>query len=132
MDFDARPDEDLNQFRIPRMTDTKRTDIIGLLGPLRRYARSLTRDESRAEDLVQDTLVRVYERRGSFRLGGNLHGWLLSILHNIFIDGRRRHMAEVRRLEKASALADTVALPEQEARICLQQIKAGLGQANYV
>ena len=51
------------------MNDTKRTDVIGLLGPLRRYARSLTRDETQAEDLVQDTLVRAYERRGSFRSG---------------------------------------------------------------
>src|ERR671921_2186668 len=110
------------------MRDIKRMDVVGLLGPLRRYAKALTRDEAQAEDLVQDTLVRAYERRGSFRPGGNLRGWLLSILHNIFIDGRRRHMAEVRRLEEASALADTVALPEQEARICLQQIKAGLGQ----
>src|SRR3712207_3042824 len=106
------------------MTDTKHTDVIGLLGPLRRYARSLTRDETQAEDLVQDTLVRAYERRGSFQPGGNLRGWLLAILHNIFIDGRRRHMVEARRLKEASALADTAALPEQEARIRLQQIKA--------
>jgi RNA polymerase sigma factor (sigma-70 family) len=123
-DSDARPDEDRNQLRIPRMTDTKHTDVIGLLGPLRRYARSLTRDETQAEDLVQDTLVRAYERRGLFRPGGNLRGWLLAILHNIFIDGRRRHMAEARRLEEASALADTAALPEQEAGIRLEQIKA--------
>jgi len=124
MDSDARLDEDRNQLRIPQMNDTRRMDVIGLLGPLRRYARSLTRDETHAEDLVQDTLVRAYERRGSFRSGGNLRGWLLAILHNIFIDGRRRHMVEARRLEEASALADTAALPEQDARIRLEQIKA--------
>jgi DNA-directed RNA polymerase specialized sigma24 family protein len=49
------------------MNDAKRMDVIGLLGPLRRYARSLARDESQAEDLVQDTLVRAYEGRSSFR-----------------------------------------------------------------
>ena len=38
-------------------------DVIGLLGPLRRYACSLTRDESAADDLVHDALVRAYERR---------------------------------------------------------------------
>jgi RNA polymerase sigma factor (sigma-70 family) len=105
------------------MNDTKRMDVIGLLGPLRRYARSLTRDETHAEDLVQDTLVRAYERRGSFRSGGNLRGWLLSILHNTFIDGRR-HAAETRRLEQAAALADTATPPEQEGRVRLQQIQA--------
>jgi RNA polymerase sigma-70 factor (ECF subfamily) len=106
------------------MNDTKRMDVIGLLGPLRRYARSLTRDETHAEDLVQDTLVRAYERRGSFHSGGNLRGWLLSILHNTFIDGRRRYAAETRRLEQAAAMADTATPPEQEGRVRLQQIQA--------
>jgi RNA polymerase sigma-70 factor (ECF subfamily) len=106
------------------MNDPKRTDVIGLLGALRRYARSLTRDETQAEDLVQDTLVRAYERRGSFRSGGNLRGWLLSILHNSFVDGRRRHMAEARRLDQAAAFVDTEAPPEQESRVRLQQVHA--------
>ncbi|MBO1909344.1 sigma-70 family RNA polymerase sigma factor [Microvirga sp. 3-52] len=106
------------------MNDVKRMDVIGMLGPLRRYARSLTRDESEAEDLVQDTLVRAYEGRGSFRSGGNLRGWLLSILHNTFIDHRRRHVAEVRRLEQAATFVDTVAPPEQESRVRLQQVQA--------
>ncbi|MBA1154629.1 sigma-70 family RNA polymerase sigma factor [Microvirga sp. Marseille-Q2068] len=101
----------------------KRTDVVGLLEPLRRYARSLTRDESQAEDLVQDTLVRAYERQGSFRAGGNLRGWLLSILHNSFIDHRRRHLAEFRRLEQSPA-AETAAPPEQESRVRLQQVHA--------
>src|SRR4051794_34498415 len=106
------------------MNNPKRMDVIGLLGPLRRYARSLTCDETQAEDLVQDTLVRAYERHGSFRSGGNLRGWLLSILHNTFIDGRRRQMAEARRLEQAAALADTAAPPPQESQVRFQQVQA--------
>ena len=106
------------------MNDTKRLDVIGLLGPLRRYARSLTRDESQAEDLVQDALVRAYERQGSFRSGGNLRGWLLSILHNTFVDGRRRHLAEARRLAQAAITVEPASPPEQESRIRLQQIQA--------
>jgi len=106
------------------MIDPKRMDVIGLLGPLRRYARSLTRDDTQAEDLVQDTLVRAYERHGSFRSGGNLRGWLLSILHNTFIDGRRRHAAEARRLEQAVAIAETAAPPPQENQIRFQQVQA--------
>jgi RNA polymerase sigma-70 factor (ECF subfamily) len=106
------------------MNDAKRTDVVGLLGALRRYARSLTRDETRAEDLVQDTLVRAYERRSSFRPGGNLRSWLLSILHNTFIDSRRRHVAELRRLEHAASFVDTAAPPEQESRVRLQQVQA--------
>jgi len=105
------------------MNETKRMDVVGLLGPLRRYARSLTRDESQAEDLVQDTLVRAYEGRGSFRAGGNLRGWLLSILHNTFIDARRRDASEMRRAHHAIDLMETVAPAEQESRVRLQQIR---------
>src|SRR3712207_6043490 len=99
-------------------------DVVGLLSPLRRYARSLTRDETQAEDLVQDTLVRAYERCGSFRSGGNLRGWLLSILHNTFIDHHRRHIAEMRRSNQAAILADTEVPPEQESKVRLQQVQA--------
>ncbi len=106
------------------MNDSKRMDAIGLLGPLRSYARSLTRDETRAEDLVQDTLVRAYERQGSFRSGGNLRGWLLSVLHNTFVNGRRRHMAEARRLEQAAVVTETAAPPAQESQIRFQQVQA--------
>jgi RNA polymerase sigma factor (sigma-70 family) len=105
------------------MNDTKRIDVIGLLGPLRRYARSLTRNEAQADDLVQDTIVRAYERHGSFRPGGNLRGWLLSILHNTFIDQRRRQVAEFRRLKQAASLLDTAVPPEQESRVRLQQVQ---------
>jgi RNA polymerase sigma-70 factor (ECF subfamily) len=105
------------------MNDTGR-DVIGLLGALRRYARSLTRDEAQADDLVQDTLVRAYERRSSFQSDGNLRGWLLSILHNTFIDGRRRHAAETRRVEQLAAFAETTAPADQESRVRLQQIQA--------
>jgi RNA polymerase sigma-70 factor, ECF subfamily len=34
------------------MNDIKATDVMGVLNPLRRYARSLARDEHLAEDLV--------------------------------------------------------------------------------
>jgi RNA polymerase sigma-70 factor (ECF subfamily) len=39
---------------------------------LRRYARALTRNIDRADDLVQDCLERAISRRGLFRPGGPL------------------------------------------------------------
>ena len=78
-----------------------RFDVIGQLGSLRRYARSLTRDEHDAEDLVHDALVRAYERRATFRSGGNLRAWLLSIVHNAFIDKMRSRRSEAARVEQA-------------------------------
>jgi RNA polymerase sigma factor (sigma-70 family) len=106
-----------------RKQDMKRSmprfDILGQLGSLRRYARSLTRDSADAEDLVHDALVRAYERRGSFRPGGNLRAWLLSIVHNAFIDGLRSRKAEAARLEQAGYLADGSTPAPQEHSVRL-------------
>src|SRR5690242_2385037 len=78
----------------------RKLSVLGELPSLRRYARILTRSDIDAEDLVHDTLVRTYEKRGSFRTGADLRVWLLSIMHNIFIDGARARGAEAQRLER--------------------------------
>jgi RNA polymerase sigma-70 factor (ECF subfamily) len=96
--------------------------VIAQLAPLRRYARTLTRDETQAEDLVHDALVRAYERRATFRVGTNLRTWLLSILHNTFVDGRRRREAELRREAETSRLAEITVPADQESSVHLQQI----------
>ncbi|WP_245454969.1 sigma-70 family RNA polymerase sigma factor [Mesorhizobium sp. M9A.F.Ca.ET.002.03.1.2] len=100
-----------------------RFDIIGQLGSLRRYARSLTRDSVEAEDLVHDALVRAYERRGTFRSGGNLRAWLLSIVHNAFIDGLRSRKAEAARIKQAEYLADASMQAPQEHSVRLAQVR---------
>ncbi|MGC2855418.1 sigma-70 family RNA polymerase sigma factor [Novispirillum sp. DQ9] len=98
-------------------------DVLGQLTSLRRYARSLARDSAEAEDLVHDALVRAYERRASFRPGGNLRAWLLSIIHNTFIDGRRSQKSEATRVEQAGHLAATTAEASQEHSVRLAQVR---------
>jgi RNA polymerase sigma factor (sigma-70 family) len=98
-------------------------DIVGQLGSLRRYARSLTRDGTDAEDLVHDALVRAYERRGTFRSGGNLRAWLLSIVHNTFIDRMRSRRSETARMEQAGYLAAAVTPAPQEHSVRLAQVR---------
>lgn len=57
---------------------------------LRRYARALTGQADRADDLVQDCLERAVAHFGRFRPGTNLRAWLFTILHNVHCDHRRR------------------------------------------
>lgn len=101
-----------------------RFDVAGQLPALKRYARALTRDEADADDLVQDTLVRAYEGRATFRPDADLKRWLFSILHNAFVSGLRRDRAYAARLDRAAELADTEAPPDQEARLRLAQVRA--------
>lgn len=56
---------------------------------LRRFAWSLLRDESAADDLVQDCLERAVGRWHLRRRDGDLHAWLFAILHNTFVSQRR-------------------------------------------
>lgn len=100
-----------------------RFDVIGQLTSLRRYARSLTRDPADVEDLVHDALLRAYERRHTFRTDGNLRSWLLSILHNVFVDGRRSQRSEKARIEAAEQVAIAFAEPPQEHVVRLSQIR---------
>jgi RNA polymerase sigma-70 factor (ECF subfamily) len=100
-----------------------RFDVIGQLGSMRRYARSLTRDPADAEDLVHDALVRAYERRETFRQGGSLRAWLLSVLHNSFIDGVRSRRAEAARVVQSGHLAETRMEPHQDHVVRLAQVR---------
>ena len=81
-------------------------DVIGQLAALRRYARSLVRNSDDAEDLVHDALLRAYEKKQSFRRGGNLRTWLLSILHNAHIDRIRQDRSLARRHDEAAVEAE--------------------------
>lgn len=51
---------------------------------LRRYARALTRDADRADDLVQDCIERAIRKRRLWSPTGSLRSWLFKILLNLF------------------------------------------------
>ena len=99
-----------------------RLGVLGELPSLRRYARTLTRSDIDAEDLVHDALVRAYERRASFRIGRNLRVWLMSILHNIFVDETRARRAEGRRVAQVGELIERQLPPMQDLHWRLRQV----------
>jgi RNA polymerase sigma-70 factor (ECF subfamily) len=57
---------------------------------LRRYAYALIRDDTTADDLVQDCLERAISRWHLRRSDGDIRSWLFTILHNLFISQRRQ------------------------------------------
>src|SRR5215211_2681346 len=105
------------------MDSRSRFDVVGLLAPLRRYAAVLTRNDTDADDLVHDTLVRAYERRQTFHSSGNLRAWLFSVLHNSFVDGQRRKAAEAARNREVADTVETIAPADQDSSVRLQQIQ---------
>jgi len=61
---------------------------------LRRYARALTRDATRADDLVQSCLARALAKRHLWQPGTDLRAWLFTILHNQHVNDVRRSVRE--------------------------------------
>src|SRR5438045_160610 len=61
---------------------------------LRRYARALTRDVTRADDLVQSCLTRAVAKQHLWQAGTDLRAWLFTILHNQHVNDIRRAVRE--------------------------------------
>ena len=53
---------------------------------MKNFARTLTGDEADAEDLMQDTTLRVLNNTDKFVDNVNFKGWVLKIMRNIFIN----------------------------------------------
>lgn len=63
---------------------------------MRRFAWSLTRDHDKADDLVQEALLRAMSRWAQLRNPGSVRPWLFQILYNAFrAELRRRHGEEL-------------------------------------
>lgn len=60
---------------------------------LYRFALALSRKPENAEDLVQETFLRAFERREQFRGEASVDRWLRGILHNLAVD-RARHLSK--------------------------------------
>jgi RNA polymerase sigma-70 factor (ECF subfamily) len=61
--------------------------LIGIHIPhLRRYARALTGEAARADDLVQDTLERAWIKFHLWKPTLDLRPWLFTIMHNIYVN----------------------------------------------
>ncbi len=97
-------------------------DISGDLIAMRRYARALTRDEQDADDVVQDAILRAIERKNSFKPAFSRRRWLLAIVHNIFISGKRREAAEARRNDRFAETLERNPDLEQEQRVRLSRV----------
>jgi len=62
---------------------------------LRRYARALLGDRNAADDLVQDTLERAWNKFHLWRPGSDLRAWLFAIMHNVFVNQVRSKRSDV-------------------------------------
>ncbi|MDE2081508.1 MAG: RNA polymerase sigma factor [Burkholderiales bacterium] len=97
---------------------------------LRRYARLLTGDATRADDLVQDTMERACIKWPLWQPGSALRSWLLTLMHNLYLNQRRdwRHDDGHRALEDLDEPAHEP-LAQAGERLDLQRALARMSPA---
>jgi RNA polymerase sigma-70 factor, ECF subfamily len=87
------------------VTEQVTTEMVALVPQLHTFARSLCRDGVRADDLVQEALLRAFDNIERFKPGTNLKAWLFTIVRN-------EHYSQLRRRKFEAPGVSTDTLPE--------------------
>jgi len=107
------------------LTDQLRDDILASVPSLRAFAISLSGNGDRADDLVQETLLRALANIDSFQPGSNLAAWLFTILRNLFRSDYRKRRREVE--DADGSYAKTLKTqPAQSAHLEFEEFRAAL------
>ena len=104
-----------------------REALLGAVPSLRAFAISLSGDVDRADDLVQDTLVRALANVHRFEPGTNLNAWLFTILRNLFHSEYRKRRREVEDADGSYAATLRTA-PDQHAHLDFEDLRAALAK----
>ncbi|MFN8571494.1 MAG: sigma-70 family RNA polymerase sigma factor [Gemmatimonadaceae bacterium] len=90
-----------------------RREALPWLDDVYRFALSLTRDATDAEDITQETFLRAYRSWHTFQPGSDCRRWLFTICRNAFLRSREKHRLEVD-LEDGDAEAIASARVQQQ------------------
>lgn len=107
------------------LDNATRDSILTAIPNLRAFGISLTGNVDRADDLVQETILRALKNIDSFEPGTNMSAWLFTILRNLFRSEYRKRKREV---EDATGMyADSLkSQPEQATRLEFEELRAAL------
>ena len=66
------------------------SSLLSLQDNMMNFALSLTTNKEAAEDLLQETTLRVLNNKDKYYENVNFKGWVFTIMHNIFVNNYRR------------------------------------------
>jgi RNA polymerase sigma-70 factor (ECF subfamily) len=107
------------------VSDTERL-IAEQIPKLRRYARSLLGDPVRADDLVQEALVRGLSRSHLWQPGTDIRAWMFTILHNIHINNQRQRRTRADYQELDDDQPEMATAPTQERSLEIRDLARAL------
>src|SRR6185503_776541 len=104
------------------VSNALREDLLAAIPNLRAFAVSLTGNSERADDLVQETLVKAWAKFHTFQEGTNLRAWLFTILRNEFYSQLRKRGREVEDAE--GVMTERLAVhPSQHGKLDLADFR---------
>jgi RNA polymerase sigma-70 factor (ECF subfamily) len=95
---------------------------------LRRYGRALTRNPERADDLVQDTLMRALAKQDLWEPGTDLRAWLFTLMHNQNVNWMRRSLREGTAVDIEQFSPTLTATTDPAASRKLFELERAMGQ----
>jgi len=101
--------------------------MLAAVPSLRAFAMSFSGNADRADDLVQETLVRAIASIDSFTPGTNMSAWLFTILRNLSRSQYRKRRREVEDPD-GSYLTSLKSLPEQFGRLEFKELVGALAK----
>ena len=104
-----------------------RDAMLAAVPSLRAFAISLSGNIDRADDLVQETLLRAIANIDSFQPGTNMSAWMFTILRNLFRSEYRKRRREVEDTDGSYA-ESLKSQPEQSSRLEFQEFRTALAK----
>jgi len=104
-----------------------KAQMVALMPSLRAFARSLCPYPARADDLVQDSLVKALANIHRFEPGSNLRAWMFTILRNTYYSDLRKRRREVEDADGVHA-AKLAERPNQLGVVDLEDFKAAFAR----
>ena len=92
----------------------------------RHYARALTRNADRADDLVQETLTRAIDKAHLWQTGTDIRAWLFTIMHNQNVNMVRRAIRDEAGIDIQQISASLVATTDPTASRQLYELDRAL------
>ena len=99
--------------------------MLAQLPTLRAFAFSLCSNFDRADDLVQETVLKAWQNLDKFEEGTNLRAWLFTILRNSYFSELRKRRREVEDVDGKMTASLSVA-PAQQGHLDMQDFRKAL------
>lgn len=101
-----------------------------LASDLKAYLTRLSRDSTRADDLLQETFLQVHRARAAHTPGQPVRPWVFAIAKRVFLMSRRSAIRRLRHEQRSAASQGepSSAAPEAARLQARQQVASALGQ----